>query len=444
MTPAARVSASLLAAVWVIEVVRVFVPDSRLASLGLACLALFTLLAFTRASRHIAILALLAMGSAVAIAVTQGSGDALIAGLRRAQVFGAFFPAVLLLRATAEASPRILRVRGDVAGLGEVGAQNWTQYASHALGAVLNVGAMAILAPVVSRGAPEQQRLALARSSARGVGGAVMWSPFFLSLAFVSALVPRAPMWQSMIVGSGLALIGLALSYLLFTRGLGAPLYRESLRRLLPLAAPMSLVVGAVVAASLLLGWSGLVSVAIVVPLLCVAYVSSLGADEARSVARRALVSFARLSDELLIVLGASVLGAAIASLPAVQQLGGEVTPALVQGPLLLTCLVLVLLALGQLGLHPMIGASIVIPVVAAGDFGLCAVALVCAGVFAWALNASVSIWTLPVAVGASTFEVPAGQMFSRRTFQYLVWHAAGGIAYLAAANELLRRLGCG
>jgi hypothetical protein len=90
-----------------------------------------------------------------------------------------------------------------------------------------------------------------------------------------------------------------------------------------------------------------------------------------------------------------------------------------------------------------MIGSSIVIPVVASGAFGLCGVVIVTAGVFAWALNASISIWTLPVAVAASTFGVAARQMFSRRTLQFAALHAVAGVLYLAAANAILLRLGC-
>ncbi len=105
--------------------------------------------------------------------------------------------------------------------------------------------------------------------------------------------------------------------------------------------------------------------------------------------------------------------------------------------------MVVVLLLLGQAGLHPMIGSSIVVPVVAAGGFGVCGVVVVAAGVFAWALNASISIWTLPVAVAASTFGVAARAMLSRRTLQFAALHAVAGLAYLGAANALLRELGC-
>lgn len=436
------VSALLLGVVWLIEVVRVFVPDTGLAKVGLACLAAFTALAITRASRHIAVLFTLAMAAGVAVAAWRGNIDNLVTGLSRAQIFGAFLPSVLLLRATAEASPRIQRVREDLGGLDLNGAKTWTQYGSHAIGAVLNVGAMAIIAPVVSRGRDVAERLELARASARGVGGGVMWSPFFVCLAFTSALVPRAPMWQSMIVSGGLALMGFALSYLLFTRGLGRSAFRASIARLQPVIAPMGFVIGAVVAVSLVFHWNGLQAVAIVVPLLCLAYMAVLGPSRSGAVARRAVSSIGKLADEMVIVVGATVLGAAVAALPAVQRLGAGVTPDMISGPLLIGALVALLVAVGQLGLHPMIGVSLAIPVVATGDFGVAGVALVCSAAFAWGLTASVSIWTLPVAVAAGAFGVPAAQMLSRRALAFLLVYMAAGIGYLSAMNAVLRAMG--
>ena len=439
----APVSALLLGIVWLAEMVRIFHPAPALATVAGFCLAAYVALALARASMHILVLFLLAVGVSVAVAWTVGSPAALQAGFAKAQIFGAFLPSVLMLRATVEASPRIEQLRGDLGRLGHEAAQNWTQYGSHVLGAVLNVGATAILAPVVAKNADPERLPDLARSSARGVGGAVMWSPFFLSLAFTSQLVPGAPLWQSMSVGLGMAAIGFALSYVMFTPTLGWAGFRASVGRLGPLAMPMLLVIGAVVGATFAFHWSGLQSVAVVVPLLCLGYVFTLGSAEARGVLRRTFANFSRLSDELLIVVGATILGAAIASLPAVRELGASMTPDLISGPALLAALVIVLLVLGQAGLHPMIGSSIVIPVVAAGGFGICGVALVSAGVFAWALNASISIWTLPVAVAASTFGVAARQMLSRRTLQFAALHAVAGILYLGAVNTILLRLDC-
>jgi hypothetical protein len=151
-------------------------------------------------------------GASLLIAWRAGDLHVLFRGFERAQIFGAFLPSVLLLRATVEASPQLESLRRGVTTLDRGAVRNWTFYGSHVLGAILNVGAMAILAPVVNRDADDAERRALASSAARGVGTAVMWSPFFVALAFISQLVPTVPIWQPMLIGAGLAAIGFGLS----------------------------------------------------------------------------------------------------------------------------------------------------------------------------------------------------------------------------------------
>ncbi len=442
-TRLAPVSAALLAVVWVAEMIRIFRPAPLLGAIAAACLVAYTALALARASGHIRLLFLLALGASVAIAALVGTLAIFPEGFARAQVFGAFLPSVLMLRATVEVSPRIARLRGDLGRFDPAQAQAWMQYGSHALGSVLNVGAMAVLAPAVARDAQPARRIDLALAAARGVGGANMWSPFFLALAFTSQMVPAAPMWQAMAIGMGIALAGFAISWLFFTPSLGARGFLASVGGLAPLAGPMLVVVGSVVAATLAFRWSGLQAVAVVIPILCIAYLAFLGGGHGGRVAKRTIGNFSRLSDELLIVVGATILGAAMATLPAVRELGERVTPDMISGAALLAALVFALLLLGQAGLHPMIGVSIALPVLGAGDFGLCAAVLVAAGVFSWALNASVSIWTLPVAVGASAFEVPARRMLTRRTLLFGLVHAAAGVLFLALVNAAMGRWGC-
>jgi hypothetical protein len=433
----AQLSGTLLAGVWIGELAAIVHPAPLLSTaVGLA-LAAFLLLAAARASAHIRVLFTVVVALAAAMAWWQGVPEALLHGFRRSEIFGAFLPSVLFLRATAESTSRIARLRHGLGDLDAAAAQNWTLYGSHALGAVLNVGAMSVLAPVVTRGVDEAQRTRLASSSARGVGTAVMWSPFFVAIGFTSQLVPHVQVWQVMAVGTGLAAIGLALSHLLFTPALGARAFGASVARLRPLLAPMAVVIGAVVGASALLGWSGLQSVALVVPLCCVAYLALLGPASAREASRRTLASFGRLADELLIVVGATVLAVVVAALPPAHAIGADLTPGLISGFALMAALVFVLVALGLAGLHPMIGAGILLPPLAAGAFGICHAVLVETAVFAWGLSASISMWTLPIVAASLNFQVPVRSLMSRRSLAFGLAWAIAGTLYLGAVNAI-------
>lgn len=436
---AARLSAWVLTAVWALEIANLLRPAPLLQVLGGAGLVAFVLMALTRASRHIRVLFLAVAGAAVAIALAQRDAALLWEGLRRALIFGAFMPSVLLLRATVEASARTNALRQGVGGLGDAGRVNWTLYGSHALGAILNVGAMAILAPVVGRDRGDAERAVLAASSSRGVGTAVMWSPFFVAMGFVSHLVPGVQLWQVMLLGVGVAAIGLALAHALFTPELRWSAFRDSVARLRPLLLPTAAIVGSVLAVTAVADASGPQAVALAVPVLCGAYLSLAGWAAMRQAAVRTFSSFARLADEIVIVTGATLLGTAVAQLPAVAALTPEAIPAAFSGVPLIAGVVALLTLSGLAGLHPMIGASVLVPALSGGAFGVDDVVLVQAAVFAWGLSATVAIWTLPVAVASTMFRVPVKALGSGRNLVYAGAYAACTVAYLGAVNYALR-----
>lgn len=442
MPVAQRVAALLLCVVWAVEILRMLHPLPILAGIGAACLGAFTLIAWLRSSRHIQVLLAIALAVSAAIAWSAGSAAALAGGFERAVVFGAFMPSVLLLRATVESSPRIERLHADLGRLDHHQAQNWTLYGSHALGAVLNVGAAAILAPLVTRDVDERRRAELAAASARGIALGAMWSPFFLSVAFTTQLVPAVPMWQVIGIGIATALMGFAASQAVITTRLGWRGFRDSVAGLMPLAAPSAVIVGAVVGASIAFHWSGLQAVVLVVPLLCAGYLARLGPSGTGLAARRAFASLGRVADELVIVVGGTVLGAVVGSMPEVRELGASVTPQMISGPAVIAAIVLVTVLLGNLGLHPIVASSVMVPVVVVGDFGVTDVVAVSAAVFAWGLNGGLSIWTLPMAMSAAYFGVPTRRLISRRGLVYVSVLGIAGVLLLAAVNALLLSLG--
>ncbi|HET9023222.1 MAG TPA: hypothetical protein VFN64_01540 [Burkholderiaceae bacterium] len=437
-TRLARISGWLLLLVWLAELGALLTHAALLSTVATFGLIAFVVLAWLRASRHIRVLFVLVAGGAAGIALFLGDPRVLVRGFERAQIFGAFLPSVLLLRATVETSPRVARLRVGVGRLTDEQARSFTLYGSHALGAVLNVGAMAILAPVLERHAGDARRVELAASAARGVGTAIAWSPFFVAMAFTSQLVPAAALWQTMLIGAVSALLGLALAQFMFTPKMNARDFVESVRQFGPLVVPTLVMVGCVVACTVLLGYSGLQAVALVLPILCVAYLVTRGPAVASGAARRALASFGRLADELLIVVGALVLGVAVGSLPQVAQWATGMSPGVIAGAPLLVVLVVIFVGLGQFGLHPMIGASLFVPVIAAGPFGISPPVLVAAVVFAWGLSATISIWTLPVAVAATTFGVPVAALYTRRALAFAAVWCAAALVYMAAVNAWL------
>ena len=399
----------------------------------------FVLLALTRGSPHIRGFFVVVIAAAASLAWVHAVPQAFARGYERAQVFGAFLPSVLLLRATVEASPLLPRLLKELSRLDDASLRNWTLYGTHALGTVLNVGAMSMLAPVVTHGADAQRRRGLAGASGRGIALDIMWSPFFVSTPFTIQLVSQAALWQVMPLGLALAAIGFALTYCMLTPSLDAARFRESLAQLRPVVLPAVLLIGAVLAVNAAFGLGALQSVALVVPVLCVAYLASLGPQALRSVARRTAGNFARLSEEMLIVVGAMCLAAVVAALPAVQALATSVTPGVIPWPLLMGGLVVALVAVGMLGLHPMIGVGILVPVLASAPFGICPSVLVATAVFAWGLNGALSPWALPLAAASAHFGVPVRELVTRGSVFFVLAYFIAGLSFLAAANLACR-----
>lgn len=433
----AALSAGLLLGVWVCEIGLMLSWHPLWSQVAVGSLVAFLGLALLRASSHIRILFAVVCAVAGGLALWQHDAAGVMKGLSQAQIFGGFLPSVLLLRATVQLSPHRAHLQDRLGTLSLAQARHWTLMGSHALSAVLNVGAMAVIAPVVTRGADADRRAQLAVCAARGVGASIMWSPIFVAMAFTSSLVPAAPLWQVMGLGAGLALMALVLAQAIFIPGLKASEAMVSFRALWPLVVPMSFLLGGVLLLTVW-GYSGLQAVTLALPALCIPYLWTRGASVAQQAFRATWGHFSRLSDELLIIVGAQVMGVCLAGLPEVQHAAQTVLPSLVSGGLLITLLVVTLVSLGQLGLHPMIGVSLLVPMVSTGQFGIAPIALVGAGVFAWGLSAALAVWTLPVAVAATTFEVPVSRLLTRQGAWWGVLTGACGCAYLAGINAWL------
>jgi hypothetical protein len=435
------VASAALAALWVTQIGYLVTRWPLLAGISVALLALFLLLALVQASRHMRLMFAVVWAVACALALGAGRPGLLWNGLEQAMVFGAFLPSLLLLRATAQSSMLATRFRERCAGLDGPQAVQSALLGAHGLGSVLSVGVMGVLTIGVAREATERQRIDCASAAVRGMSTSVMWSPFFVAMGFSSQLVPDAPLAQVMLAGLGLALIGLMLSMRLFTPGIGWQATWQAAQPLSLLIVPMALTFGAVLALNAW-GYGGLQSVALALPMLCAAYLTGRGRATAALVTRTTLVHFGRLSDEMLVVVGASVLGVCIAALPAVQAAAQSMDAAAVNGAWLLVALVAGLYTLGQVGVHPMIGAGLVLPVLGTGAFGIHPVALVSATVFAWGLSASSSIWTLPFATAAATFEVPVRKLWHGQAIRYTLLLGLAGVAYLLVLNAWLMHAG--
>ena len=158
----------------------------------------------------------------------------------------------------------------------------------------------------------EEAILGSSNFTVRGLGLAVCWSPFFVASAIAGQLVPGVRAWQTIVIGLALAMIGRAVSHLMFFRGadLGG-----GFRGIRPLLAPIGLCVALVALVSAATRMSGLEAIVVLMPLLCGAYLAIQGAQAAADTFGRVFAGLGGLADEIIIMSVALVLGTAVKGL---------------------------------------------------------------------------------------------------------------------------------
>jgi hypothetical protein len=429
------VSGGLLAVVWALVVLHLVsgMPFFRTAAVGL--LAVFLLCAVPHASMHIRLV--FAVGVAAAAWSVLGAGDwtPVLRGLEAGVIIGAFFPTILLLRATADQSPLLGATRESIARLDERRQQAWVQAVAHLLGSFLMIGSYVIARSALPRALPEEQRVRLAQSAMFGLGLASCWSPFFLNGAIASQLVPSVRAWQLVLLGLAFATVGWLLSKLLFYRG--TPML-SVLPNVAAFAMPSAILVSIVIAVSLLTGLKSLEAIVLVMPLMCLAYLARRGWPAMKRALVRVPPSLGRLSDEIIVFTITLMVGTVVAGSGAGKGLS-TILAGLASAPLLMiTAEVALIVGLGYVGIHPMITATLMFPLLAEAHRALADVVAAYILVLGWGMSAMVAIWQIPIAAAATTFEVPIGRLAFGRNLHFVAIYGVCGCLMLAFINRFL------
>ena len=173
-------------------------------------------------------------------------------------------------------------------------------------------------------------------------------------------------------------------------------------------------------------------------PVICLLHILVTDAASARTVARNTFAGFSRLADEIVVIIGAIVLGTVVSAMPFIAALNLGGMPSFLSGPLLIAGVIALLVALGMIGLHPMIGASVLAPILAGGAFGVSDLVVVNTFVVAWSLSATIAVWMLPVAMAATIFKVPVAALGRGSNPRFAAIYGVCAVAYLAILNRVL------
>jgi hypothetical protein len=419
----------------------------------MALLVLFVLLEVRRAPRSEIIAAgALAAGGLAAAWIGGDPGRAVAAAIHRTQPFFLLFAAIAWLHVPANASPS-LREAQELA-LSQPAGRRFPVLlmAAHALGSVLNLAGISLLAGVLQRATSDSQRRRFTRALTQGFTAASCWTPFFVAMSVGLSVVPGLTWSDVAPFGMAAAMMLAALSWIMdrifYRRPESAAAQPEPAAtghrfHWRMAAIPVSLFAAVI---GLIEAWAMPIPVALglVAPVYAAAWMVVLAGGRASAamvtagLAHRVVGGLPNLRGEILLFLAANLFGSGIAAALPPDLVGRALEGAMLSPDSLIVLVLATILLLGLAGIHPLV------PVVVIGDILPPALLGLPPAVFCSAL---VTMW----GIGAVVSPFSGTTLFMRRTGGLSAWRVAWlwngpygvvGTLVLAAAILVTRHLG--
>ena len=339
-------------------------------------------------------------------------------------IFACLLPTLTLVRATALTMPSVMETQYRLSQLPAKTSASGLQLASHVLGSVMNIGAFALIAASLPKTAGLERRRVAAEAALRGMNGAVLWSPFFISFAVAGIYLPAG-------ISFGAIMLGLvtAVLFFLITSALAAPAgarfaVLDAMQPLRPIISRLLISVLAVVLLSAVTGLTALLAVVITMPILCVIQMCRRP-QTARQIAQ-IFWSLQKSSGDELVIISTSMV---IASLAAdTTSLSVMLDGLFGQAPAIWLMVwglpVLVWLA-SVFGVHPVISAAPLLAYFAPSLTIFDAIFVMQAHMIGWAAGTMTSFSSLSVVLVGELFRLPTSVLSAGRN----LW-ASGGLAF--------------
>lgn len=417
-----------VAALWGLGITKILVSIPVIDALASGLLISFIILSLPRTGWSVRLLCL-AMAVAMGVLVHQYDvGGAILDGIARASIFAAFLATIVLLRATADNRPETDTARQAFSNLPAEGRGGGIIVGAHIIGAILQVGVFAILAPIVGRDTPSAERRQIFLVAARGMALVPFWSPFIVAMALATEYLPAVPIWQIIILGMFLTILGVLVSVLVVDRarslsGVWAAL--ASLRSVMP---GVFIAATIVIGTNNLTGWSTLQSLVIALPLPCLlaVLIARKGRFTATLSATRNGVG--RIGPETTMLSFAITLGTVFeAAMPASGFLDWlrslPLTPAMI-----IFLIITGMNITGLMGIHPIVPGTVLLVIFVNVPTGVADVILIQALLVGWGLCTLISMGSLMIATGSAMFDLSPTRLITPANIAY-----SFGLGFLCA-----------
>lgn len=358
-------------------------------------------------------------------------------GFQDAAVFMAFFGSIVLLRTLADRRPEISRARDLFTSLRTEQINGAFLVGAHVIGSILVIGVMAILAPVLKHDADALIRRRAAEVSQRGMCLAPLWSPFWIASAFATQQLPGVPAWEIMSLGLAMAAIGMVLAHIMYARDVGLSDLWRALLGFAPIVPTVALCAALITGLSAVAGLSTLKALIATIPFLAVLTLTAASMATLRAVTTETWRGSSRISDEIIVVTAALVLGRV--SQVAIGEIGiGETVAALTIPTWGVIASVIFIMTLASLvGIHQLVSMIVVLVIVVPLDTGVNDTILMEAALIGWAFASMIGLTAVSTATASAMFGVPRIQLIFGPNLAFAAVFGALSVLLLSLVNSL-------
>ena len=404
----------IVGALWLIAVVNIFAPAPGLLWVLKALLVCFVILVLPRVAGHSRILLAVLTAVTLALAAIYGEWSAILEGIGRAAIFPAFLATIVLLRATADQRPEIAAARQMFGALDPERRDSGVVIGTHLIGAVLQVGVFAILAPILGRDASEEERRNVFTAAIRGMSMVPFWSPFIVGMAVASQYLPAVPLWEIMGLGLTFAVFGILFSFLMVDRNRGLTPLMQALKSLTPVVLPIAIAALVVVGTTALTSLTTLQALIVGLPIPCIVALISLKNGALRQAVTQTMSGLSRIGTETCILAFATTLGMVFeVSLPHMGLLSWLTTQDF-PAPVIILLIIMTMNIAGLAGIHAIVMGTMLLVIFTSVPTGVSDLVLMQALLIGWGLGSGISIGSLSVATGAAMFQIAPTQLVTR------------------------------
>lgn len=432
-----RLLSIIAGALWALAVLQILFPLPHISLVMAGLLICFVLGAVPRLPRYTRVICGALATVAVFLAWHYGQWSAVPEGIGKAAIFPAFLSTIVLLRAAADQRPEIATARKMFGALDATKRDSGIVIGTHLIGAILQVGVFAILAPILGRDASPEERREVFTVAIRGMATIPFWSPFIVGMAVASQYLPLVPLWQTMSLGIFLAVLSIAVSVLFFDRNPGFRALARALNSLVPIAFPVFVAALVVVGTTAVTGLSTMQALIISLPVPCLLAVMQTPAGSILRALRQTASGIGRIGPETSILAFSTTLGAVFeAALPHMGLLDWLTGLALPTAVIIFTVILTMNIA-GLFGVHAIVTGTFLLVIFTSVPTGLTDLILMQSLLVGWGLCSVISIGSLSVATGAAMFQIPPTDLITRANIAYVFLTSLIVGAILTGLNAL-------